>query len=160
MARAFLGLGSNLGDKEANIRESLERLSHHPGVRVEKVSSLYETAPVGFTDQPDFLNAAAEIETNLEPMDLLCITSDIEKKMGRVRNFRWGPRVIDIDVLLYDDVLLDTPELVIPHPRMYERAFVMVPLAEIAPDLKLPGGRTPAEVLESLRDQDLPMKAG
>ena len=154
MARAFLGLGSNLGDREANIRESIERLSHHP-IRIEKVSSIYETAPVGLTDQPDFLNAVIEIETDLDPFELLDVVMNVEKELGRVRNIRWGPRVIDIDVLLYDDAIIDTPELVVPHPRMTERAFVMAPLAEIAPDLKLSDGRTPIEILEDLRDQSV-----
>jgi len=170
LARAFLGLGSNLGDREANIRESIERLSHHP-IRIEKVSSIYETAPVGLTDQPDFLNAVAEIETDLDPFELLDVVMNVEKELGRVRNIRWGPRVIDIDVLLIcsprprmgrgvggegldcDAVVIDTPELVVPHPRMTERAFVMAPLAEIEPDLKLPDGRTPVEILDGLRDQ-------
>ena len=153
MAAVFLGLGSNLGDREANIREALERLARHPDVRLKRVSSLYEAAPVGFADQPDFVNAVALIETELEPADLLHVAVSIEDDMGRVRNRHWGPRVIDIDLLLYNNVEIAAPELAIPHPRMMERAFVMAPLAEIAPDLELPGGRKPGEVLKDLKDQ-------
>ena len=153
MADVFLGLGSNLGDREANIREALDRLARHPGIRLERVSSYYETAPIGFTEQPDFVNAVALIETELEPADLLHIVVGIENDMGRVRSQRWGPRVIDIDLLLYNNTEADTPELTLPHPRMMERAFVMAPLAEIAPDLELPDGRKPPEVLDDLKGQ-------
>jgi len=151
LADVFLGLGSNLGDREANIREALDRLARHPGIRLERVSSYYETAPIGFTEQPDFVNAVALIETELEPADLLHIVVGIENDMGRVRSQRWGPRVIDIDLLLYNNTEADTPELTLPHPRMMERAFVMAPLAEIAPDLELPDGRKPPEVLDDLK---------
>lgn len=153
LALAFLGLGSNLGDRKSNIREALDRLSRNSDIRVKRVSSLYETAPVGVLDQPDFVNAVAAVETNLEPLELLRAVLDVEASMGRVRNSRWGPRVIDIDVLLYDNVRMCTSELTIPHPRMMERAFVIAPLAEIAPDLDLPDGRKPGDVLSDLLDQ-------
>lgn len=155
MAVVFLGLGSNLGDPKANLCEAVEILDAQPDIRLVRVSSLYLTSPVGFTDQPDFINAVAVVETDLEPADLRALTHDIENRMGRTRNFRWGPRVIDIDVLLYDSVVIDTPDLTIPHPSLYERAFVMAPLAEVAPELVLPDGRTPAEVLEGLGDQEV-----
>lgn len=153
MTTAFLGLGSNLGERESHIREALCRLDEHQGIRVERVSSLYETAPVGYTDQPDFLNAVAEVRTELGPRDLLETVLGIEKEMGRTRNLRWGPRVIDIDLLLFGDSAIDAPDLVIPHPRMADRAFAMAPLAEIAPDLMLPDGRMVVEALEELGDQ-------
>ncbi len=153
MAVVFLGLGSNLGDPKANLCEAVERLSALPEIRLVRLSSLYLTAPVGYTDQPDFINAVAEIETDLSPTELQAFTKGIERDMGRTRNFRWGPRVIDIDLLLYDAVEISTPELTIPHPRMTERAFVVEPLAEIAPDLPLPVGLTPGEVLSALGDQ-------
>lgn len=153
MAVVFLGLGSNLGDPKANLCEAVERLSARPDLRLVRVSSLYLTAPVGYTDQPDFLNAAAIIETDLSPTDLQAFTKEIENEMGRTRNFRWGPRVIDIDILLYDSASISDPDLTIPHPSMMERAFVMEPMAEIAPDLVLPGGKTPGEVLPELGDQ-------
>lgn len=155
MATVFLGLGSNLGDKEANIHGALDRLSHSPDIRVERVSSLYESAPIGRVDQPNFINAAAVIETDLSPAHLLHALQVIEREMGRVHTIQWGPRVIDIDILLYDDAAIETPELSIPHPHMTERAFVMVPLAEVAPDLKLPDGRTPQEDLKKLSNQQV-----
>ena len=153
MASVFLSLGSNLGDREANIREALDWLARRPGIALKRVSSFYETAPIGFADQPDFINAAALIETDLDPAALLHTVVAIESDMGRVRNFQWGPRVMDIDILLCDRAVINTPELTIPHPRMMERAFVMAPLAEIAPDLELPDGRKPQEILEGLKDQ-------
>lgn len=155
MATVFLGLGSNLGDREANIHEALDRLARDQRIRVVCLSSLYETAPIGAASQPDFLNAVAHVETDLGPFDLLHLVLGIERDMGRVRDSHRGPRLIDIDVLLYDDVAIETAELVIPHPRMRERAFVMAPLAEIAPDLELPDGRTPSEVLQDLQDQEV-----
>ncbi|MCL6520183.1 MAG: 2-amino-4-hydroxy-6-hydroxymethyldihydropteridine diphosphokinase [Armatimonadetes bacterium] len=155
MATVFLGLGSNLGDREANIRMALNKLESQPEVKVRAVSSFYLTAPVGFRDQPDFVNAVAAIETDLSPKELLDVVLKIEREMGRVRNFKWGPRIIDIDILLYNNVRVNTDELVIPHPRMTERAFVMAPLAEIAPDLALPDGRTPNDVLKELKNQSV-----
>ena len=151
MAAAYLSLGSNLGDREANIRKALEFLAE--SVRIIKVSSLYETAPIGVTDQNEFINAVVLVETDLDPMSLLSAVREIENVMGRVRNFHWGPRVIDVDILLYDGATINTPELTVPHPEMMKRAFVLIPLAEIAPDLELPGGLTPSEALEKLEDQ-------
>ena len=151
MAAAYLSLGSNLGDREANVRKALDLLADR--MTLMKVSSLYETAPIGVTDQNDFFNAVALIETDLDPTDLLDAILDIEKIVGRVRNLRWGPRVIDIDILLYDDVEISTLELTIPHPEMMNRAFVLIPLAEIAPDLELPGGLKPSEAIGKLGDQ-------
>ena len=153
MAAVYLGLGSNLGDRESSIRKALDILALNREIRVVRVSSMYETEPIGLTEQPDFINAAALIETSLSPTELLRVILDVEEQMGRVRNLRWGPRVIDIDILLYDNVAVDSPPLTIPHPRMLERAFVMAPLAEIAPDVILPDGRRPSEVLEGLKDQ-------
>ena len=116
---------------------------------MRQVSSLYKTAPVGMTEQPDFLNAVVEIQTTLPALELLGVLLHIEKKMGRVRTIRWGPRVIDLDLLLYGEQQIALPNLTVPHPRLRERAFVLVPLAEIAPGLVLPGdGRTAAEIAE------------
>ena len=153
MAAAYLSLGSNLDDREANVRKALDHLAANPGIRVKKVSSLYETAPIGVTEQGDFINAVVWIETDLNPRNLLDAILDIEKIVGRVRNLRGGPRVIDIDILLYDDVEISTLELTIPHPEMMNRAFVLIPLAEIAPDLELPGGLKPSEAIGKLGDQ-------
>jgi 2-amino-4-hydroxy-6-hydroxymethyldihydropteridine diphosphokinase len=129
---AYIALGSNLGDRQANLRGALERLA--PQVVVLAESHIYETAPWGYADQPAFLNMVVEVETSLEPLALLSFLKEIEEKMGREATFRNGPRLIDLDILFYDDLVLDSPPLVIPHPRLHERAFVLVPLADVAPD--------------------------
>ncbi len=135
MASVYLSLGSNIGDRKANIMNAIDQINTMDGVKVIKISSLYNTNPIGKTDQPDFMNCAVKIETNINPHTLLEYLLDIEKLMGRVRAERWGPRIIDIDILLYDNLNIDTNNLKIPHPLMTERAFVMVPLAEIEPKL-------------------------
>lgn len=138
-AVAYLGLGSNLGDRATQIRVACESVGAHPQIAVERLSALYETAPVGITDQPLFLNAAAMVRTSLPPEALLDILLAVEMRMGRERNLRWGPRVIDIDLLVYGQSRIDSPRLVVPHPRLFERAFALIPLAEIAPELRPPG---------------------
>lgn len=135
---AYLGLGSNLGDRELHISHALAYLSEK--VKIERVSSLYDTSPVGYTEQPRFLNAVCRVSTVLSPQELLAVSKAIEKKLGRqVSPFPNAPRIIDIDILLYANQSLQTPLLTIPHPRMLERAFVLVPLAEIAGDVIIPG---------------------
>jgi 2-amino-4-hydroxy-6-hydroxymethyldihydropteridine diphosphokinase len=134
--RAYLGLGTNLGDRLENLRAAANALL--PNVKVLRESPVYETAPWGYTQQPAFLNQVVEIETRLTPFKLLAYVKAVEVWLGRTPNFRYGPRLIDIDILLYDDLVLQTPELIIPHPHLTERAFVLVPLADLAPDLKLP----------------------
>jgi 2-amino-4-hydroxy-6-hydroxymethyldihydropteridine diphosphokinase len=146
VARAFLGLGSNLGDSAENIRAAVRLLASDGHVQMIRKSSFYLTDPVGYENQPEFTNAVAEVETDFGPEELLARCLDTEKKLGRERTIRWGPRVIDIDVLLYNDAQMNAPGLEIPHPRMAERGFVMAPLAQIAPDLILPDGRTAREV--------------
>ena len=128
---AYLGLGSNIGERERLLAEAVERLSDHPSVEVTAVSPLYETEPVGVTDQPAFLNIACRILTTLDPESLLAAALDIERELGRVRTIRWGPRTIDIDLLLYDNRDIRTPALTVPHPRLMERAFVLVPLLDV-----------------------------
>ena len=128
---AYIALGSNLGDKEKNLRRALELLEEH-GVEVVKVSSFICTEPYGVTDQPQFLNAVCQVRTSLEPLALLHTLLGIEQEMGRVRLRHWGERNIDLDLLLYEDVIMDTPELKLPHPDMQNRDFVLLPLAEIA----------------------------
>ena len=127
----YLSLGSNLGDRLANLRNAINLLP--PKVQPEVKSSIYETEPWGYADQPAFLNQVIRADTTLEPSDLLEFLKQIEAKLGRQQTFRFGPRVIDLDILFYDDLVLETPKLTIPHPRIAERAFVLVPMAEIAP---------------------------
>ncbi|WP_091243298.1 2-amino-4-hydroxy-6-hydroxymethyldihydropteridine diphosphokinase [Aquimonas voraii] len=148
--RAFVGLGSNLDLPERQIGIALRALSGLPGTRVLRSSSLYRTPPWGDTDQPEFINAVAWLETRLEPSALLEALLGIELLMGRVRTRRYGPRVIDLDLLMWGDKVVDSPRLVLPHPRMHERAFVMWPLAEIAPDLVLGAWGRAAEIAEAL----------
>ena len=136
---AYLGLGANLGDRQGTIALALKELGALPTIEVVAVSSLYQTAPVGITEQPDFLNAAAAIRTVCTPWELLAQILQLEQQMGRVRAVRWGPRTIDIDILAFGSVQMNEPALTIPHPRLEERAFALVPLAEIAPTLRLPG---------------------
>jgi 2-amino-4-hydroxy-6-hydroxymethyldihydropteridine diphosphokinase len=133
MPIVYIGIGSNLGDREGHCLKAV-RLFPEKGILVRKRSSLYETAPWGVKDQPNFINMTIEGETELTPARLLEVLKMSEEEVGRVETYRWGPRVIDLDILLYDDVAMDTPELTIPHPRMHEREFVLRPLAEIAPD--------------------------
>lgn len=140
MNTAYLGLGSNLGDRRRHLAEALRQLNAGPDTRVTAVSSVYETAPVGVTAQPDFLNLAARVATQHSAQALLDQCLQIEAGLGRVRRERWGPRTIDIDLLLYAEVCLRDARLQLPHPRMQERSFVLIPLAEIAPDLRLTSG--------------------
>jgi 2-amino-4-hydroxy-6-hydroxymethyldihydropteridine diphosphokinase len=150
VSRAYLGLGSNLGDREANLRTSLEELERRGGVEVVRESSIYETEPVGMTEQPPFLNAVVEVETELAPRELLHLALDVERRIGRTREVRWGPRKIDIDILTFDQVTLDEPGLIVPHPRLTQRRFVLEPLLEIAPDAVLPDGTVLRAVLDSI----------
>ena len=136
MATVYLGLGSNLGDRVQNICGALQRLTVK--VQLDRISSLYETEPVGLVDQPWFLNLVCGGDTDLSPRALLRLAKAIEREMGRKRTVRFGPRLIDIDILFYDDLVISTPELEIPHPRLHERGFTLIPLDEIAPDLVHP----------------------
>jgi 2-amino-4-hydroxy-6-hydroxymethyldihydropteridine diphosphokinase len=137
---AFLGLGSNLGDRLGNLRRAVDLLDDEDGITVVRTSRVYETAPVG-PPQPEYLNAVVEVATDLAPHDLLQVCLGVEERMGRVRAERWGPRVIDVDVLTYGRERIEEADLVVPHPRMHERAFVLVPLLELDADPPLPGGR-------------------
>jgi 2-amino-4-hydroxy-6-hydroxymethyldihydropteridine diphosphokinase len=133
LARCAIALGSNIGDSRAILDRAMGILAEISGISLKVQSSWYKTAPVG-PPQPDYINGCALLEVALTPQELLAVILDVEKQFGRVRQERWGPRTLDIDIILFDDIIMETPNLEIPHPRMRERAFVLVPLAEIAPD--------------------------
>lgn len=128
---AYIALGSNVGEREQLLKDALRCLEQHPNIDVVRVSGIYETEPVGYTDQPAFLNMAAALVTTLEPIQLLRAMLSIENQLGRTRDIRWGPRTIDLDLLLMGDIVMNEDELILPHPRMMERSFVLVPLRDV-----------------------------
>lgn len=150
---AFIGLGSNMGDKLANLKKAIEGLGKIQGTKVLTVSSLYKTEPVGDVEQDWFVNAVAEVETGLTPRELLNKLLYIEKNLGRIRDEKWGPRVIDLDILLYDNLVMDEEGLSIPHPYLHKRGFVLVPLAEIAPKVIHPKlKKSMSELMHGIHD--------
>jgi 2-amino-4-hydroxy-6-hydroxymethyldihydropteridine diphosphokinase len=153
MPRAFVGLGANLGDPAAQLAAALEAIGRVPNTRMVKTSSLYRTAPIGYATQPDFVNAVAQIETELAPADLLRALQAIEADAGRARTFPNAPRTLDLDLLLYDGLTIRERGLEVPHPRMHERAFVLAPLAEIAPDIEIPGQGRASVLLAGIANQ-------
>ena len=159
MKRVFLSLGSNLGERAGNIQKALDKLAR-AGMEVHRVSSFYSTEPVEFRQQPWFVNCVAEVGTDLMPMQLLKAVQRVELSLGRRRVISKGPRTIDIDILLYDNISSDLPELTLPHPRMEERAFVLIPLREIAPQLRLPSGRLITELTGEGQVRKLPGSGG
>ncbi|PFA16824.1 MULTISPECIES: 2-amino-4-hydroxy-6-hydroxymethyldihydropteridine diphosphokinase [Bacillus cereus group] len=132
----YVALGSNIGDRYTYLSQAIELLNKNPHIRVEDISSVYETDPVGYTDQNRFLNLVIKISTNLLPQELLVVTQKVEVGLGRKREIRWGPRTVDLDILLYNQENIESENLIVPHPRMFERAFVIVPLLEINQDIK------------------------
>ncbi len=155
MNTAFVALGANLGDPAANLRAAFAALANLPESRVVRASSLYRTAPVGFAEQPEFVNAVAELATALAPEALLDALFDIEQRFGRIRAERNGPRTLDLDLLLYNNLAIDLPRLTLPHPRLHLRAFVLQPLAEIAPHQIIPGRGTVAAWLPAVANQGI-----
>jgi 2-amino-4-hydroxy-6-hydroxymethyldihydropteridine diphosphokinase len=152
--RAYLGLGANLGDREATIRSALELLGRDGAVDVVAVSTLRDTDPVGLVDQPRFLNGVAVVETRLSPRELLDLMLAVERELGRTRaGPRFGPRTIDLDLLVYGDEMVDEPGLTVPHPRLAERQFALEPLAELEPDLVVPGRGRVSDLLLGLQSR-------
>lgn len=155
MAVALIALGSNLQQPEKQVSKAIEVLANTPGLRLIKASSLYATAPVGYDNQPDFINAAVQVATDIPAPQLMQLLLDIEQTFGRERPFLNAPRILDLDLLDYEGMHLDTELLTLPHPRMHERGFVIVPLAEIVPDFMLPQGKTVVEWMAESQHQDI-----
>ena len=153
MARVVVGLGANLGDAAATLDGAVAELAAEPGVAVLARSATYRTAPVGGPEQPDYLNAAVLLEVSLEPLELLRRLQAVEQGHGRVRTVRWGPRTLDLDLLLWDDRAIDDADLTVPHPRLTQRRFALEPLLDVLPDARLPDGRWLAEVVAGLPEQ-------
>ncbi len=153
MIDAFIGIGTNLGDRKKHISEALERLGKRTDIKIIKSSSLYVTEPIGYVGQDWFLNCVVEVMTTMPPRELLKHCQSIEEHMGRTRTMQWGPRIIDLDILLYNDAVIEDEELTIPHPNMDKRRFVLIPLVEIAPDVIHPGiNKTVTDLLKHLDD--------
>ena len=153
MRAVYIGLGGNLGDPIATLCDALVRIAGLEGVELDAVSSAYESAPVGLTDQPPFVNAAARLLTDLPLRDVLAGLLAVEQELGRVRTVRYGPRTCDLDILLAGAEIVDEPGLAVPHPRLAERRFALEPLVELDPGLRLPDGRPLSGLLEAVRDQ-------
>jgi 2-amino-4-hydroxy-6-hydroxymethyldihydropteridine diphosphokinase len=152
---AYIGIGSNLEDPQAQVERAFDELARLPRTRLSARSSLYRSAPMGYAAQPDFINAVAEVDTELAAHELLAELQSIEARHGRRRSFANAPRTLDLDLLLYGDARIDEPQLVVPHPRMHERAFVLRPLVEIAPHATIPGRGTAAACLAKRADQSV-----
>lgn len=141
MVKVFVGLGSNLGDRKGYFLQVIELFEKEPSLEITKISSIYESKPEGLINQPDFYNSVIELKTSISAQELFAFFRTIEQLLGREWNLKWGPRTIDLDILLYGNEVIKEPNLEVPHPRMTERSFVLVPLLEIAPDATLPDGR-------------------
>jgi 2-amino-4-hydroxy-6-hydroxymethyldihydropteridine diphosphokinase len=153
--RVVVGLGANLGDAAATLQTAVDAIGETPGVAVVAVSPVYRTAPVGGPEQPDYLNAASLLDVELEPLELLRALQAIEHDQGRVRDVRWGPRTLDLDVLLWVGRTLDLPDLIVPHPRLVKRRFALEPLLDVLPDALLPDGRHLGTVVRALPEQGI-----
>lgn len=160
MTIAYIALGSNLQDPVKQVGQAFDALAQLPATRLLQRSSLYKTAPVGYDNQPDFINAVAKVDTSLEPIVLLHKLLAVEAMFGRERSFPNAPRILDLDLLLYGNVCMQTAELTLPHPRMHERGFVLLPLAEIAPELVLDNGQSVVELAKNIQQEDIQILAG
>jgi 2-amino-4-hydroxy-6-hydroxymethyldihydropteridine diphosphokinase len=160
MAIVYLGFGSNIGDRTQHLVDACTTLAQHPAITLQAVSSLYHTAPVGVTQQDWFLNAVARLQTTLTPPSLLSVTQATERRIGRTPTFHWGPRVIDVDILLYDALCVQTPFLTLPHAALDSRPFVLVPLHELAPQLQLPSGIDVQTLLTAFGQDDRVRRMG
>lgn len=154
MAVVYIALGSNMDSPHGQLDSALEAITQQPDMELTALSSRYQTAPIG-PQQPDFINAAAELSTDLSPLALLDALQAIEQQQNRVRSIHWGPRTLDLDILFYDNLLMDNERLIIPHPRIGERAFVLIPLADLNPQLTLPSGETVAQLLANCSQQGI-----
>ncbi|WP_412096017.1 2-amino-4-hydroxy-6-hydroxymethyldihydropteridine diphosphokinase [Bacillus sp. PS06] len=155
MNTAYISLGSNIGDRSHYLDEAVKFLQFEEHIEVVEVSSIYETAPVGYVEQDSFLNMVIKVNTSLTPLDLLKVIQEIENELGRKREIRWGPRTIDLDILLYNNENIETEKLIIPHPRMKERAFVLVPLMEIDESIVIPNIKMPISFfIKELQDRE------
>ncbi|WP_338471297.1 2-amino-4-hydroxy-6-hydroxymethyldihydropteridine diphosphokinase [Niallia sp. XMNu-256] len=155
MNQAYISLGSNIGNRSNYLKEALEALATTYPIELVNVSSIYETVPVGYTEQDLFLNMVAQLKTELSAFELLDACLDTEKKLGRKREIHWGPRTIDLDILLFNEENIKTEKLVIPHPRMFERSFVVIPLLEISPDTIIPSQNKPlSKIVDELTDKE------
>jgi 2-amino-4-hydroxy-6-hydroxymethyldihydropteridine diphosphokinase len=159
MAEVYIGLGSNLGDHggnpETQLHQAIESISQHPDINLMAVSPRYQTQAIGPGNQPDYINAVARLNTELSPLDLLDCLQQIEHQQGRVRTIRWGARTIDLDILLYNDRVIDSERLTVPHPRMHERAFVLAPLRDLNASIVLPNGENILSLLANCSDQGI-----
>ncbi len=153
--RCYIGLGANIGNSRDTIAEALKRLNELPNLTVNTVAPLYRTAPIGYTEQNYFINTVAEVSTTLTPRQLLTALQQIENDLGRVRVMRWGPRTVDLDILLYGEQTILEPELQVPHPRMTQRAFVMVPLADLNPGLDIDGQKAQLLAQRLVEEQEI-----
>jgi 2-amino-4-hydroxy-6-hydroxymethyldihydropteridine diphosphokinase len=160
LSRAYIGMGSNEGDRLENLRSGVAALSSAADVVVVGKSGVYDSEPVGLTDQPDFLNAVLAVETTLDPYRLLSLLHKIELDHGRQRITRWGPRTLDLDILLYGDLEQDDPKLLIPHRRLKERRFVLEPLLEVEPEVRLPDGTPVKKLLDDLTEDQTVWRSG
>lgn len=152
--KAYIGLGSNLGKKEKNLQMALKKIASLPEVKILQVAPIYKTDPVGLLEQDWFLNTVVEVECTKDPLWLLEELLEIENKMGRVRTIHWGPRVIDLDLLAYEDIVIKSDKLTIPHPYIKDRAFVLVPLSNISPELNLPGMGRVIDLLNNVEGKE------